>query len=60
MKFKQGDIVRFITGKVDWEVDWPVDPIAGWRSGYYILKSPMSGRRRSAYEHELKAWVPHE
>lgn len=51
MKFQKGDIVRFLLGKVDWEV-------AVVTNRHYILKSPMSGRHRSAFEHELKPWTP--
>lgn len=54
MKFQKGDIVRFIEGKVDWEVTW--SPCEGkvW------LKSGMSGRHKLAYENYLKPWKPHD
>lgn len=52
MKFQKGDIVRFNTGSVDWEVQSVV------YHRYYILKSPMSGRRKKAFEHEVKPWTP--
>lgn len=63
MKFKKGDIVRYREGKVDWEVEHGVD-LGGNLGGlgpparYYIVVSGMSGRRFTAWEHEIKPWVP--
>lgn len=52
-----GDLVYLGSGKVHWEVEW----ITEW-CGSVVLKSGMSGRKRSAFLHELtlyqKAKVP--
>ena len=59
MKYAKGDIVRYIEGKVDWEIINVIDPYKDSR-GWYILKSGMSGRRMTAFENEIRPWVPHE
>lgn len=63
MKFEKGDIVRYIEGKVDWEVKHGINMggtlgADGPPARYYIIESGMSGRRYTAWEHELKPWVP--
>ena len=59
MKYSKGDIVRYTEGKVDWEIINVVEP-GGPFNGWYILKSGMSGRRMTAFENEIRPWVPHE
>lgn len=56
MRFKKGDIVLIGNGKVHWEVI--IDPNE-FKLGYrYLLESGLTGRRRLAWEKDLKPWVP--
>lgn len=56
MKFQKGDVVLIGNGKVHWEV------LAGGHEilteSRYLLLSPMSGRRKVAFEHQIKPWTP--
>lgn len=58
MKFQKGDIVRYHDGKVDWEVVNGGVISEGYTN--YILKSGMSGRMVTAWQYEIRPWVPHE
>lgn len=62
-RFQVGDIVRFHDGRVDWEVTVVVNHGIESSSQYdwhYILKSGMSGRQATAFETDIRPWVPHE
>lgn len=54
MKFEQGDIVRTLSGRVDWELSWSPQPGRWW------MKSGMSGRQKLVWEHQIRPWNPGE
>lgn len=62
-RFAKGDTVRYHEGKVDWTVAHAVEMaprLDGSVPVYYIIESGMSGRRYTAWEYELRKWVPGE
>lgn len=51
--YETGDVVRMLTGRVDWEIVRP-----GYAPGSWWIKSGMSGRHKRVYHHQIKPWKP--